>query len=129
MTLLLDTNVLIWWLTEDRRLSSGSLGYIQQMENAVFVSVVSIWEIAIKASIGKLQLGDSPEQLILQALRENRFDVLPIRSEHAFGVASLPFHHSDPFDRLLISQAKFENLTLMTSDSKLGLYDVPIIQA
>lgn len=129
MRILLDTNVLVWWLTEDKRLTPANYELISEPSNVVFVSVCSIWEIAIKASIGKLHLAGSIEQLVQPALRQNDIEFLPIRIEQVIPVETMPFHHSDPFDRLLVAQAQVEGLTLLTSDMRLRAYDVPIISA
>lgn len=119
---LLDTHVILWALNGDPRLSQRHFEIIEAKRNLT-ISVVSIWEIAIKRASGKLKLADD----LLQTFRSRAVQILHINEAHAFGTEALPLHHSDPFDRLLISQARLENLTLMTSDRRFALYDVKLI--
>ena len=124
MNLLLDTHVLLWWQFEDPRLRANARTAIAEAE-AVFISAVSAWEIAIKISAGRLHL---PEP-IKHAMEASGFRALSITFEHAAQVAALPRHHADPFDRMLIAQAQGEDLSLVTNDRRIGDYDVPIIWA
>jgi PIN domain nuclease of toxin-antitoxin system len=119
MRLLLDTQVLLWALSDDRRLGDTARGVIRSPENEVFVSSASIWEIAIKASLRKLK-ADVFE--VLAAIPASGFKEIPVTGRHAAGVSALPWHHRDPFDRLLIAQARIEPLRLLTSDSALRQY-------
>jgi PIN domain nuclease of toxin-antitoxin system len=122
LNLLLDTHVLLWWLGANSRLSQAARNAIGA-GGAVYVSAVSAWEIAIKTSQGKLDFpGNLEEQLL-----HNRFESLPVSVSHALAVATLPFHHRDPFDRLLIAQARMESLTLLTGDERLKAYDAPVL--
>ena len=125
MNLLLDTCVLLWWLDDPTLLSEQALTAIKEPDNKIIVSVVSAWEIAIKKALGKLE---SPENL-KQMITDSEFALIPIDYEHVWQVKSLPLHHRDPFDRLLVSQAATENLTLVTRDPKLKAYNVPILEA
>ena len=126
MNLLLDTHVLLWWLDDPTTLlSEQALTAIEDRDNQVIVSVVSVWEIAIKKALGKLESPDNLREVITDA----RFELMPIDYEHAWQVNDLPCHHRDPFDRLLVSQATVENLTLVTRDSYLAAYNVPILEA
>ena len=126
MNLLLDTHVLLWWLDDPTTLlSEQALTAIEDPDNQITVSVVSVWEIAIKKTLGKLESPDNLKELIADA----EFELMPIDYEHARQVKDLPPHHRDPFDRLLISQATIENLTLVTRDSYLEAYNVPILEA
>jgi PIN domain nuclease of toxin-antitoxin system len=124
LNLLLDTNVLLWWLDASPRLSSRMRTVIQE-SRVTYVSVVTIWEVGIKASVGKLEFhGDMERQLAL-----NGFVALNITVTHAIAAGRLPRHHRDPFDRMLVAQAAIESLTLVTSDAALKAYDVPVILA
>jgi PIN domain nuclease of toxin-antitoxin system len=122
MRFLLDTHVLLWWLANDPKLSTDMREIIINPVNNCFVSAVTIWEIAIKTSLGKLKQPDG----LLVVLLDNRFQVMDISAEHCLNVGSLPWHHKDPFDRMLISQALVEGLTLISVDMKFKLYDVPL---
>ncbi|UUO13399.1 MULTISPECIES: type II toxin-antitoxin system VapC family toxin [Aphanizomenonaceae] len=122
MGFLLDTHVLLWWLANDPKLSADVREIIRNPVNDSFVSAATIWEIAIKTSLGKLKQPDD----LLAVLRDNRFEVLDISAEHCLNVGSLPWHHKDPFDRMLISQALVEGLTIITVDQKFKFYDVPL---
>ena len=124
MQLLLDTHALIWWLSKDSTLSLAAKGEIANPDNIVFVSAASAWEIAIKKSLGKLQ---APDDLSLQ-VKKNRFTPLAISIEHALNVEKLPLHHQDPFDRILIAQAMYEKLIIMTRDRKFEAYEVKTIK-
>ena len=110
MRLLLDTHVLIWW-DEGARLKPEASRAIKDADQ-VFVSSASAWEIAIKTSLGRLV----SKRTVAEALLENHFEELPIYLRHAAEVARLPWHHRDPFDRLLIAQARTDRLTLITRD-------------
>ncbi len=124
MRLLLDTNVLIWWLAESPRLSKETRDAITA-EPEVIVSAVSAFEIAVKSAIGKLRVPDDLEvQIVEQAMTE-----LPVTVRHGLAVGQLPMHHRDPFDRLLIAQAQCEGLTIITADRAFAAYDVPIMAA
>lgn len=123
MNLLLDTNVLLWWFDGAERLPDAAVGSISDVNNDVVVSAATIWEISIKKSLGKLTVdGD-----IRQHIKEQWFRELSIDGRHAAEVECLPWHHRDPFDRLLVAQARCEGLTLLTSDRQLAGYDVPAI--
>lgn len=126
MNLLLDTCVLLWWLDDPiTLLSKEASTAIKGTDNRIIVSVVSAWEIAIKKALGKLSSPDNLKEMIADA----EFELMPIDYEHAWHVKDLPPHHKDPFDRLLVAQATVENLTLVTRDSWLQAYHVPILEA
>jgi PIN domain nuclease of toxin-antitoxin system len=125
MKLLLDTHVLLWWLDDPRQLSSASVAAICDPANEVFVSAASAWEIAIKKSLGKL---DAPDNLV-DAMNTCRFFPLPIAINHALAIQVLPACHHDPFDRMLLAQAKVEGMTIVTRDAEMLGYDVPRIEA
>lgn len=123
MNLLLDTHVLLWWLADDDALTEVERVAIAHPDNVVFISSVSAWEIAIKASMGKL---DAPENLTEELLL-NQFHELPVRIPHGLIAGKLPMIHRDPFDRMLIAQAISEDLTLVTHDQKFRNNDVRIL--
>lgn len=123
MKLLLDTHILLWWLTQDRRLSPAETAIITDPDNLVFVSAATAWEIAVKKMIGKLEAPDD----LPAALAANNFLELPITIDHGQKLYQLPLHHHDPFDRILVAQAISESLILMTRDAKIALYDIKII--
>ncbi len=123
MRLLLDTHVLLWWFADDRRLSRRARRALQLSAVEVFVSAVSAWEMAIKTQAGKLEAGELLDRLPAD-LAEAGFAVLPISLEHAIRAGSLPGHHRDPFDRMLVAQAQIENLPLLSNDAVFDHYGV-----
>jgi PIN domain nuclease of toxin-antitoxin system len=125
MSYLLDTHTFIWWIEDNLNLSYQSKQIISNPNNLIFISAVNTWEITIKKSLGKLNVLGNLEEIILQC----GFDVLPIAIKHTLFIESLDKHHDDPFDRLLISQAIIENLTIITRDEKIIKYKVPYILA
>jgi len=125
LRLLLDTQVLIWTLTNPKRLSGQARATIAEGENRVFVSLATPWEIAIKTALGKL----APPEDLEEQLREKRFELLPIALPHTRAVASLPLLHSDPFDRMLIAQAQVDRMTLITTDRQIRRYPVATLPA
>jgi PIN domain nuclease of toxin-antitoxin system len=122
--LLLDTHVLLWWLADDPALGERAARAIER-EPEVFVSAASVWEIAIKKAIGRL---DAPDDLV-ETVGASGFLPLPIGLAHADRAGSLPPHHADPFDRMLVAQAQLEGLTLVTADARLPAYDVRLLRA
>ena len=126
MRLLLDTNVVVWLLLGDRsRVPSSVAVALEDVENVVMISAASVWEIAIKRSIGKLDI----EPRWPRALSSLGFDHCPITAEHAAAVETLPWLHRDPFDRLLIAQARVEDATLVTADATIPSYGTPTLWA
>ena len=124
MRLLLDTNAFIWWVGDDPRLGPSARSIIADSENDVFVSAASAWEISIKRAKGKLGFGD-----VETALEAHAFEPLAIELEHGVAAGDLPPHHRDPFDRVLIAQARRESLAIVTADDAFALYDVDIVPA
>ncbi len=118
--LLLDTHVVLWWLSDDRRLGAQARRLIANAGNHVAVSAASVWEMAIKSCIGKLSVPDD----VTGAVVDCGFAPLAITMEHAARVGELPLVHRDPFDRMLIAQAQVERLELITRDAGLGEYQV-----
>ena len=127
MRILLDTHSLLWFLTDDPRLSRQALTILRTAENDVVLSMASLWEIAIKSSLKKLVLAKPFAELFPQELMDNDIGLLPILLKHVSILADLPFHHRDPFDRLIISQAMAEELPVLSSDSAFLQYPVRVI--
>lgn len=125
MKYLLDTHTLLWWLEDNPTLSRKAKQIISLNKNIIYVSSVSAWEIAIKKSLGKLEAPDNLEEMI----RENNFVPLSISIVHALDIIKLPNHHDDPFDRLLIAQAKYEKLILITRDANIAKYKISVVEA
>jgi PIN domain nuclease of toxin-antitoxin system len=127
MTLLLDTHTLLWFLTGDSSLSERARDAIEDSANVAHVSAASLWEVAIKSSLGKLKLPAPYVDIFPRQLDTNGVGLLPITPAHCSVLLTLPFHHRDPFDRLLLAQAKAEGLTLVTDDGQFGAYGVPLL--
>jgi PIN domain nuclease of toxin-antitoxin system len=121
---LLDTEAFIWWDADDSRLGEHARASIAAAQD-VFVSAASAWEIAIKATLGKLRTTRRPAR----ALAEAQFSELPVTFEHAEAVSRLPVHHKDPFDRLIVTAALVEGCTIVTSDERFEPYGVPLLDA
>ncbi len=125
MRLLLDTQVFLWFVSGDERLSSRAHSLIEDYEHEVYLSAASIWETAIKLRLGKLHLAQPLEQLLPEQLSVNMIQVLPVRQAHALRVAALPLgNHRDPFDRLLVAQALEEGLSIVSVDRELDQYGI-----
>jgi len=122
MKCLLDTNVLLWYVAGDSRLPEIIRDTIDRPESAIYVSTAPLWEIAIKYSIKRLELKPDLNTFLNKYVLNGCFQMLPIEVRHALRVAELPFHHRDPFDRLLISQSQIEGLKLLYTDSTFDLY-------
>ena len=129
MKLLIDTHCWLWLTAAPERFSPEALKQIKAADTELFLSAASAWEIAVKYALGKLRLPDLPGKYLARYLHETRTTPLSITLEHATHVAELPQHHRDPFDRLLIAQARLERLALLTADSQIGEYDVEVIDA
>ncbi len=124
MNLLLDTHTFLWFTAGDSNLSQTARAAIEDENNNLYLSVASIWEIAIKVSIEKLELSEPFEVLIPDMLVENEIELLDISVNHAALITTMPFHHRDPFDRLIAAQAKTEQLTLVSADTIFDTYGV-----
>lgn len=124
MRLLLDTHVFLWWVNDAPELSAKARASIRKGQNECFLSVASAWEMAIKVSTGKLVLSQSVERFIPEQLAANGFRLLEIDFRHAARVESLPFHHRDPFDRLLVAQAMSEKMAVVSADAALSDYGI-----
>jgi PIN domain nuclease of toxin-antitoxin system len=127
MRLLLDTQVFLWSLDQAHRIPPGAREAIEGTGNVVFVSAAAIWEIAIKASRGRLQIPSQDLRRLPSLIDASGFDELPVLARHAAAVHALPWHHRDPFDRLLVAQARDEGLTLVTVDRAMRAYDVAVL--
>lgn len=124
MRLLLDTHVFLWWLTDNRRLSREAKRAITDPDSVVHVSAANCWEIAIKASLGKLKIAGAD---IESEIAANGFVELAITARHAFSAGRLPRHHDDPFDRMLVAQAEAEKLVLVTHDEIFRSYGLNLL--
>lgn len=129
MKLLLDTHVVLWAATSPNELSVEARDSIEDGTQDVLVSVVSAWEIAIKQSLGKLELPSPAEQWLPEVLRRTGFELAEVGLAAALKVRGLPWHHRDPFDRLLVAQALEDGYTLVTRDPHIGAYGVPVLRA
>jgi PIN domain nuclease of toxin-antitoxin system len=127
MRVLIDTHIFLWWNTNDPQLSLRAKEVISDGNNEVFLSAASAWEIAIKAAKKRLVLPEDPAKYVSSRMNQHRFQPLPVQVSHALHVYDLPFHHDDPFDRLLIAQSQLERLPLITVDSEIKKYEVKII--
>jgi len=126
MKILLDTHTFLWFLAGASELSKAARVHIENPDNEKYISIASFWEISIKNSLGKLTLDVPFIELKTEAIKNN-FQILPISFEDTLQLNFLPFHHRDPFDRIIISQAKENNLTLLSCDSNFRLYDINLL--
>jgi len=120
---LIDTQILVWLIIDTQKVPNYIINILDDTKNEIFISAVSIWEIAIKISVGKLFF---PFELksIVKVINDMRIQILNIKSEHLIKVAELPYHHKDPFDRLIIAQAMIEKLPIISSDRNFNYYDI-----
>jgi PIN domain nuclease of toxin-antitoxin system len=123
LRLLLDTHAALWWLAGDRRFGERALAALEDDANEVLLSAAVVWEVAIKRSLGKLEAPDDFAPTLLSA----GVRPLPVRVEHAAAVERLPWHHNDPFNRMLVAQAGIEGADLVSKDDSLRAYGVPIV--
>lgn len=127
MNLLLDSHSFIWMHHEPHKLSVMVAMEILNPAIVLFLSIVSIWEIQVKIQLGKFKFKDSLGDVVTEQQKVNSLQILPITLAHILELENLPFHHKDPFDRLLIAQANVDNLTLVSADSKFSAYSVNIL--
>jgi PIN domain nuclease of toxin-antitoxin system len=121
---LIDTHFFLWFVLNDLSLSTRARTLIVDPQNDVLISPATFWEVAIKVSIGKFYLPEAFGPFVEDQIRQNDFEILPITVAHADAVATLPFHHRDPFDRLLIAQAIVEQMPILSADSTFDKYPV-----
>jgi PIN domain nuclease of toxin-antitoxin system len=122
MKVLLDTQAFLWMIADGERLSSRARQVLQDPDSRLYFSAASLWEISIKLSVGKLELADDWPASIRREMQINTIQWLPVEMEHCVQVSHLPFHHRDPFDRMLIAQAMVEDMTLLSSDHQMKAY-------
>jgi PIN domain nuclease of toxin-antitoxin system len=127
MQALLDTSSFLWFITDNENLSCTARNFIADVKNNLLLSAASLWEIAIKVGIGKLELLQPFDEFIPEQLNQNSIDVLPIKASHLSKLIVLPFHHRDPFDRIIIAQAIAEGIPLIASDAAFHQYGVELI--
>jgi len=123
---LIDTQILIWLFISPNKIPSNIQNLLKNLDNEIYVSKVSIWEIAIKVSIGKLIIPFEIKKLIFE-IKEMNIKILNIKNQHLIKVTDLPFHHKDPFDRLIISQAFIDRITIISSDNNFSKYNVKVL--
>lgn len=127
MKLLLDTHAFIWWYNEPQRLPAKVIAACQDAENSLMLSVATVWEMQIKAQLGKLRLAKPLPDIIRHQQEQNQLQVLPITLPVVYALDNLPLNnHRDPFDRLLIAQAQVDQLLLVSNDSQFGQYAVSL---
>jgi PIN domain nuclease of toxin-antitoxin system len=124
MRLLLDTHALLWFMEKHPKLSAVAQALMTDPANLLLLSPASFWELAIKVSVGKLTLADPYQLFIDQAIADLSLDVLPITTRHTAALIGMPFHHRDPFDRLLVAQALAEGIPIVSGDPALDPYGV-----
>jgi len=124
-TIIVDTHAFIWFISGDKKLSKTARKAIEKA-NTIYLSVASIWEMAIKISLGKLELGQ-PFDKINEEIVNNGFELLDINFQHALALSELPFHHKDPFDRMILAQAMTEKIPIISIDQHFPNYDVNVI--
>lgn len=129
MKLLLDTQCWLWWFSEPEKLNEEAIEQIACETNQIWFSVASVWEIGIKNAIGKLPLPEKTDDYISTRMTQLGARMLEITASHALRAASLPLHHRDPFDRMLIAQAQIENMTIVSADSMFNQYQVSLLWA
>jgi PIN domain nuclease of toxin-antitoxin system len=127
MRALLDTSAFLWFIGGSDKLSVHAQNVIMDLDNRIVLIMVSLWEIAIKVSLGKLALVKPYEQIIPQQIEENDIELLPIAHNHLTKIIDLPFHHRDPFDRLIIAQAMTEGIPIISPDAVFSQYPIKLI--
>ncbi len=127
MRLLIDTHVFLWWIADDPKLSEKAGRVISEADNRLFLSAASGWEIAIKAKLGKLLIYGDVTSFIIEQMRLNSIEHLPVMLSHALHVSTLEALHRDPFDRLLVAQAQLERMPILTADRYIAAYPVETV--
>ena len=129
MKVLLDTHCWLFWTSDPARLNAAAERVFEERRDAVYLSSVSVWEIAIKWSLGKLKLPSPPDEHVPSRLADEGISTLAVEQRHALAVAGLPWHHQDPFDRMLIAQARVDDCAVLTADPAFLAYEVEVIWA
>ena len=127
MSLLLDTHAFLWLVSADPRLSSGARDLFLDRENEVFISAATFWEIGIKVSLGKLELAPGWPEMFREEMEASSIGWLAIELAHCVALSRLPFHHRDPFDRMLIAQAQVHRLAVISRDENLRRYEIEVV--
>jgi PIN domain nuclease of toxin-antitoxin system len=127
MKVLLDTHAFIWWDDEDFKLSSTAFAVCRDLSTTLLLSVVSVWEMQVKIQLGKLNFTVPLKKKIENQQQNNQLEILPLNLNHVFTLEQLPLHHRDPFDRLLIAQAVYENIPFISHDPEVSKYVVQVI--
>ncbi|MGH7176504.1 MAG: type II toxin-antitoxin system VapC family toxin [Tepidisphaeraceae bacterium] len=127
MKILLDTNVFLWWIADQRRLSPHAETILRDPSSELLLSAASGWEIAIKTRLGKIKLATTPEIFVPQHMSSNRIAPLAVEMRHALQVSALPDPHRDPFDRLIIAQCQVEGIPIVTNDAAMARYGVKVL--
>lgn len=124
MSYLLDTHVFLWFVLNDGRLSSDALALLRATDARLFLSMASLWEIGIKHSSGKMPLPEPVEEFLCQEIGNNGIAILNMKEAHVFETMRLPFHHRDPFDRMILAQSVVENLPILSADATFDSYPI-----
>jgi len=127
MKYLLDTHAFLWWVGDDPALSKKARAIISDGGNEIYLSAVSVWEIAIKSRLGRLEMHGGLEAFMDRHLRENAFQSLPITLTHSVKVQTLSNHHRDPFGQMLVAQAMVEEMPIISVDKMIGTYDLKVV--
>lgn len=127
MNLLIDTHIFIWLQIKLDKIAAQRMQTLKNPNNVLFLSLASVWEMQLKIQNGKFRFPESLSDIIKEQQTDNNLQILPITAEHIYQLESLPFHHKDPFDRMLIAQAAVENHTIVTDDASFSAYSVNLI--
>jgi PIN domain nuclease of toxin-antitoxin system len=127
MRVLLDTHAFIWWNTSSSKLSPAALSLFQNEQDTLMLSLASVWEIQIKLQLGKLTLPAPLAEILIKQQATNAIQLFPITLSHILELSNLPSLHRDPFDRLLVAQARVENITILTNDKLISQYPVSVL--
>ncbi|NJO84029.1 MAG: type II toxin-antitoxin system VapC family toxin [Blastochloris sp.] len=127
MKFLLDTQIFIWWDGEPEKIPPRLLQLCEDPANTLVLSIASVWEMQIKAQLGKLEIARPLAEIMAEHQQDNLLELLPVELAHVLTISQLPFHHKDPFDRFIIAQALAEQLTLLSVDRVFAQYPVPVL--
>ena len=127
MRLLLDGHAFLWWVLDDPRLSAAARRILSDGANALYLSAATAWEVIIKTQIGRLRLPEVASRYVRSRMSQYGIESLPIQLSHVLQIETLPLHHRDPFDRILIAQSQLEDLPILTADRQIAQYDVKVV--